>query len=78
MRRLQQDLLLQQAVPDRRLGEAQEGVQTAAQTQEAGLQQGQDAGWQAVERGDEGRGRGGRPRHDSELRFMSVFCDAEG
>ena len=36
--RLQQDVVLQQAVPNRRLEETQDRVQTSAQAQEAGLQ----------------------------------------
>ena len=64
-------------MPARRLAEAQEGVQAGAQTVEAGLQQGQDAGRRVVIRGDEGRRRGGRARDDIELRLMSDFCDAQ-
>jgi len=41
VRRLQKDILLQQAVPNRRLKEAQGRVQKSTQTQEEGLQQGQ-------------------------------------
>jgi len=37
--RLQQDVVLQQAVPDRRLEKAQGRVQKSTQTQEARLQQ---------------------------------------
>jgi len=72
VRRLQQDVILPQAVPNRRLEEAQGRVQAGAETQEAGLQQGQDAEWRAVIRGDEGRRPQGRARDDSELRLMSV------
>ena len=78
MRRLQQDVVLSQAVPNRRLEKAQGRVQTSAETQEAGLQQGQDAGRRVVIRGDEGRRSQGRARNDFELRLMSGFCDAEG
>jgi len=78
MRRLQQDVVLPQAVPDRRLEEAQGRVQAGSQTQEAGLQQGQDAGRRAVIRGDEGRRAQRSAQDDFELRLMSVFCDAEG
>ena len=56
---------------------AQGRVQAGAQMQEAGLQQGHDAGWRATERGDEGRRAQGRARDDIELRLMRDFCDAE-
>ena len=68
VRRLQQNVVLPQAVPNRRLEEAQGRVQTGAQTQEAGLQQRQIPRRRAVERGDEGRRAQGRDRDDFELR----------
>jgi len=73
VRRLQQDVILSQAVPNRRLKKAQGRVQAGAETQEAGLQQGQDVGRRAVIRGDEGRRPQGRARDDFELRLMSLF-----
>ena len=65
-------------MPDRRLKKAQGRVQASTQTQEAVLQQGQDARWRATIRGDEGRGPQGRARDDFELRLMSVYFEADG
>ena len=70
--RLQQDLVLPQAVPDRRMEEAKGCVQKSAQAQKAQLQQGQDAGRRAVERRDERRRAQGRARDDTELRLIMV------
>ena len=47
-------------------------MQTSAEAQEAGLQQGQDARWRAVIRGDEGRRPQGRARDDIELCMMVI------
>ena len=72
MHQLQQDVVLSQAVPNRRLEETQGRVQTSTKTQEIGLQQGQDACRRVVERGDERRRTQRRARDDIELRMISV------
>ena len=61
-------------MPNRRLEEAQGRVQAGAETQKAGLRQGQDTGWRAAIVGDEGRRPQGRARDNFELRLMSVFA----
>ena len=71
--RLQQDVVLSQAVPNRRLEEAQGRVQKSTQTQEIGLQQGQISRRRATIRCDEGRRPQGRARDDIELRVIKRF-----
>jgi len=71
VRGLQQDVVLPQAVPNRRLAETQGCVQASEETQEIGLQQGQNARRRAAIRSDEGRRPQGRARDDIELRLMS-------
>jgi len=70
LRLLQQDVVLSQAMPDRRLEEAQGRVQAGEETQEAGLQQGQMPRRRAAIRGDEGRRAQGRAWDDIELRVI--------